>query len=74
MTPAEEIPDSLITIFRTENGRDVIDGRGVEPDIETVEQRELSRSGGITIIKKQLSYSTMRLITITRIPTYCFRS
>lgn len=39
---AEEIPDSLITIFKTKNGRDVIDGRGVEPD-ETVEQRELSR-------------------------------
>tara|TARA_B110000285_G_scaffold23535_1_gene22702 strand:+ start:1771 stop:3402 length:1632 start_codon:yes stop_codon:yes gene_type:complete len=38
----EEIPDSLITIFKTKNGRDVIDGRGVEPD-ETVEQRELSR-------------------------------
>jgi len=39
---AEEIPDSLITIFKTTNGRDVIDGRGVEPDA-TVKQRELSR-------------------------------
>ena len=38
----EEVPDSLITIFKTKNGRDVIDGRGVEPDLE-VEQRELSR-------------------------------
>ena len=28
----EEVPDSLITLFKTKNGRDVIDGRGVEPD------------------------------------------
>lgn len=38
----EEIADSLITIFKTKNGRDVIDGRGVEPDIE-VELDEYSR-------------------------------
>ncbi|MCJ8289098.1 MAG: S41 family peptidase [Crocinitomicaceae bacterium] len=38
----EEIADSLITIFKTTNGRDVIDGRGVEPDIE-VEPQEFSR-------------------------------
>lgn len=31
---AEEIPDSLIQIFKTPNGREVIDGRGVEPDVE----------------------------------------
>ncbi len=41
----EEIPDSLITIFKTKNGREVIDGRGIEPDIK-VEQKELS---GLTI-------------------------
>jgi len=38
----EEIPDSLITIFKTRNGRDVIDGRGIEPDAE-VEPDEFSR-------------------------------
>jgi carboxyl-terminal processing protease len=38
----EEIADSLITIFKTKNGRDVIDGRGVEPDIE-VDPKEFSR-------------------------------
>lgn len=38
----KEIPDSLITIFKTKNGRDVIDGRGIEPDIE-VEVEDLSR-------------------------------
>ncbi len=39
-----EIPDSLVKIFKTKNGREVIDGRGIEPDI-TVEQKELSRLG-----------------------------
>ena len=41
----EAIADSLITIFKTKNGRDVIDGRGVEPDIE-VELTEFSRLTG----------------------------
>ncbi len=38
----EEIADSLITIFKTKNGREVIDGRGIEPDRE-VELKDLSR-------------------------------
>ena len=50
----EEIPDSLITIFKTKNGRDVIDGRGVEPD-ETVEQRELSRLT-ITLLRNNFMF------------------
>jgi len=37
-----EIPDSLVKIFKTKNGRDVIDGRGIDPDI-TIEEKELSR-------------------------------
>ena len=41
----EAIADSLITIFKTKNGRDVIDGRGVEPDIE-VDVKEFSRLTG----------------------------
>lgn len=41
INPAE-IPDSLIKKFKTVNGRDVIDGRGIEPDIK-VEKEELSR-------------------------------
>lgn len=28
-----EVPDSLIKVFKTRNGRDVIDGRGIEPDV-----------------------------------------
>lgn len=38
----EEIPDSLVRIFKTRGGRDVIDGRGVEPD-KAVEQEDLCR-------------------------------
>ena len=38
----QEIPDSLVRKFKTANGREVIDGRGIEPDIE-VDQKELSR-------------------------------
>ncbi len=41
----EEMPDSLIQIFKTKNGRDVIDGRGVEPDVE-VDLKEFSRLTG----------------------------
>lgn len=41
----EDVPDSLITIYKTKNGRDVIDGRGIEPDVE-VEVKEFSRLTG----------------------------
>ncbi len=30
---AAEVPDSLITHFKTKNGRKVLDGRGVDPDV-----------------------------------------
>ena len=38
----KEISDSLLKVFKTTNGRDVIDGRGIEPDIK-VENKEYSR-------------------------------
>lgn len=38
----KEIADSLLKVFKTKNGRDVIDGRGVEPDIE-ITQKDFSR-------------------------------
>ena len=50
----EEIPDSLITVFKTTNGREVIDGRGVEPD-EKVEQRQLSRLA-ITLLRNNFLF------------------
>ena len=38
----EEISDTLLTVFKTRNGRDVIDGRGVVPDIE-IKKESLTR-------------------------------
>lgn len=38
----KEIPDSLVKIFKTKNGREVIDGRGIDPDIK-IEENDLSR-------------------------------
>ena len=38
----DEVPDSLITIFHTKNGREVIDGRGIEPDVK-IEGEKLGR-------------------------------
>ncbi len=37
-----EISDSLVKIFKTSRGRDVIDGRGIVPDIE-IKEKEYSR-------------------------------
>jgi len=39
---ATSISDSLITKFKTKNGREVIDGRGIEPDV-TIPKRDFSR-------------------------------
>jgi carboxyl-terminal processing protease len=36
------IPDSLIKVFKTVNGREVIDARGIEPEI-TIKEKEYSR-------------------------------
>lgn len=46
---AKEIPDSLIKIFHTKNGREVIDARGIEPDVK-VEEREFSRLTAMLIV------------------------
>jgi carboxyl-terminal processing protease len=45
-----EIPDSLLTRFTTKNGREVIDGRGIEPDVE-VDQKEYSRLTATLFVK-----------------------
>ena len=51
----KEVPDSLLKVFKTANGRDVIDGRGIEPDIQ-VDQKELSRLTA-TIYSKNLLFN-----------------
>lgn len=38
MSEAEQIPDSLTHIFYTANGREVRDGRGIKPDVESKPQ------------------------------------
>lgn len=54
----KEIPDSLIKVFKTTNGRDVIDGRGIEPDI-TVEEKEFSRLSAMLFAKNLIfNFST----------------
>ncbi len=45
-----EVPDSLIKVFKTKNGRDVIDGRGIEPD-KIIEKEKLARLTALLIGK-----------------------
>lgn len=52
---AEKIPDSLRTVFKTENGRTVYDAGGVDPDLE-VGLEELSRIA-ISLFRKQLYFN-----------------
>lgn len=53
-----EVPDSLLTIFTTKNGREVIDGRGVDPDVK-IEDDKLGRLTGTLLINNIIfNYST----------------
>jgi carboxyl-terminal processing protease len=45
-----EISDTLLTTFKTKNGRDVIDGRGIVPDIE-IEKEKLGRLSSLLLIQ-----------------------
>lgn len=49
-----EVPDSLIRIFKTRGGRDVIDGRGVDPDI-LVDQEDLCNLA-MTMIQEHIFF------------------
>lgn len=52
---AGAISDSLITTFKTKNGREVIDGRGVEPDVK-VDLLDMSRLT-ITLLKENIIFN-----------------
>lgn len=54
-----KVPDSLLTAFKTKNGRTVFDGGGIKPDIE-VEQDDLSNLI-ISLIRERLffDYATL---------------
>jgi len=55
---AKEVADSLLKTFYTQNGRPVIDGRGIEPDIE-VAFEDLSRLAAMLLVKNHIfNYAT----------------
>lgn len=49
----KEVPDSLLKTFQTKNGREVIDGRGIEPDIEVLIE-DLSRLSAMLLVKNHI--------------------
>jgi carboxyl-terminal processing protease len=49
-TKPKNIPDSLLQIFKTKNGRVVIDGRGIDPDL-SLKKEDLSRLATLLFIK-----------------------
>ena len=52
------IADSLIKTFKTKNGRNVIDGRGIEPDV-TVKEKDFSRLTAMIVSKNFIfNYAT----------------
>ena len=46
----KEISDSLLRKFKTQNGRDVIDGRGIDPDL-AIEKEDLSQFSALLFSK-----------------------
>jgi carboxyl-terminal processing protease len=55
---AKEVADSMLKTFYTENGRPVIDGRGIEPDVE-VSFEDLSRLAAMLLVKNHIfNYAT----------------
>lgn len=54
----KEVADSLLKTFYTKNGRPVIDGRGIEPDVK-VELPDLSRLSAMLLVKNHIfNYAT----------------
>ena len=54
----KEIADSLLKTFQTKNGRKVIDGRGIEPDVK-VDLDDLSRLSAMLLTKNLIfNYAT----------------
>lgn len=54
-TKAKDIPDSLVKTFKTKNGREVVDGRGIEPDI-AIKKEDVSRLCAL-LFSKQLFFN-----------------
>ena len=54
----DEISDSLLTKFKTMNGRTVIDGRGVEPDLRIPDKEYAVLTGTIVLRNILFNYAT----------------
>ena len=55
----KEVADSLLKTFYTKNGRPVIDGRGIDPDVE-VSLADLSRLAAMLLVKNHIfNYATL---------------
>jgi len=54
----EEVPDSMVTAFRTKNGREVFDGRGITPDVKVENEMMGKVIGGMFRKNIFFSYST----------------
>lgn len=59
----EEVPDSLIKTFYTKNGRPVIDGRGVEPDVKVERDKYSSLSTDLMIHNLIFKYANQYFYT-----------
>lgn len=55
---ANEISDSLLTRYKTKNGREVIDGRGVEPDIKIDDKQFSALTANIILKDIVFNYAT----------------
>ena len=65
---ALSISDSLLTKFRTKNGREVIDGRGIEPDVKIPEQNFSRLSSTVVVNNIIFEYATNYRNTHETIP------
>lgn len=65
----EKVPDSLISAFKTKNGRIVYDGGGISPDIAL--DAEMYSNIGISLLNKSLifDYATQYRLSHTTIPS-----
>jgi carboxyl-terminal processing protease len=64
----DEISDSLLTKFTTKNGRTIIDGRGVEPDLRIPDKEYAVLTGTIVLRNILFNYATKFQRTHENIP------
>ena len=64
----DEISDSLLTKFTTKNGRTIVDGRGVEPDLRTPDKEYSVLTGTIVLRNLLFNFATNFQRTHENIP------